>query len=95
MRSIEWMHRLGYPVLFDATHSAAEPGGAGNQSGGQRELAAPLARAAIAAAADGLFIETHDNPEKAKSDSATVMPLDQLEPLLQTCLKIHDAVHQT
>ena len=92
MRSIQWMHRLGFPVLFDATHSTAEPGGAGNQSGGQRELAPLLARAAVAAGADGLFLEVHDNPEKAKSDAATVMPIDHLEKLLQTCLKIYSAV---
>jgi len=92
MRNIEWMHRLGCPVLFDATHSVAEPGGAGDTSGGQRELAPLLARAAVAAGADGLFLEVHDNPQQAKSDAATVMPLSWLKGLLQTCLAIFAAV---
>ncbi len=70
------------PVVFDATHSCQEPGGAGALSGGQREFAPTLAFAAIAAGADALFLEVHDHPDNAKSDPATVYPLDQLETLL-------------
>ena len=65
MRSIEWMHQEGCPVLMDATHSAADPGGAGKSSGGDRAMGAILARSGIAAGADGLFLEIHDNPDKA------------------------------
>jgi 2-dehydro-3-deoxyphosphooctonate aldolase (KDO 8-P synthase) len=70
------------PVVFDATHSCQQPGGAGSLSGGQREFAPTLACAAVAAGADALFLEVHDNPDNAKSDPATVYPLDQLETLL-------------
>jgi 2-dehydro-3-deoxyphosphooctonate aldolase (KDO 8-P synthase) len=80
------------PVVFDATHSCQIPGGRGDQSGGLREFVPILARAAVAAGADALFIEVHDRPDAAKSDPATVFPLDQLEPLLQTCLRISECV---
>jgi len=89
VRSIEWMHRLGVPVLVDATHAAADPGGAGTCSGGQREMGPILARAGVAAGADGLFLEVHDQPEQAKSDAATVLPLGWLEKLLLQCREIH------
>ena len=79
------------PVVFDATHSCQFPGGAGTTSGGQREYVQTLASAAIAAGADALFIEVHDSPQNAKSDAATVLPLEQLEPLLERLLRIAEA----
>ncbi len=79
------------PVIFDATHSCQLPGQGGTQSGGQREMTPILASAAIAAGADALFLEVHDQPDQALSDSATVWPLDQLEPLLKRCLRIAEA----
>jgi 2-dehydro-3-deoxyphosphooctonate aldolase (KDO 8-P synthase) len=81
-RGIPQMKRLGYPVVFDATHSVQLPGGQGHSSGGQPEFIEPLARAAVAADVDGLFIETHNNPAEALSDGANALPLDQLAGLL-------------
>ncbi len=80
------------PVVFDATHSCQLPGAGGTQSGGQRELVPTLANAAVAAGAHALFLEVHDNPPKAKSDSATVWPLEKLAGLLTQCKRISDAV---
>jgi 2-dehydro-3-deoxyphosphooctonate aldolase (KDO 8-P synthase) len=94
MTAIETMKNLGCPVVFDATHSAQQPGGLGVASGGQRELAPILARAAIAAGANGLFIEVHTHPEQAKSDAATVMPIEWVEDLLTTCSKIFEIVNR-
>jgi len=88
MRSIEWMHKLAVPVLMDATHAAAEPGGTGKASGGERRMGPVLARAGIAAGADGLFLEVHDRPQKALSDAATVLPVGWLDALLEQCLEI-------
>jgi len=82
-RALPVMAAMGYPVVFDATHSVQEPGGAGGQSGGQRGFVAPLARAAVAVGVDGLFIETHEAPERAPSDAASMVPLAQMEPLLR------------
>ena len=93
MTAIEAMKRLGYPVVFDATHSAQQPGGLGHASAGRREMAPILAKAAVAAGANGLFIEVHTNPEKAKSDAASIMPIDWLEDLLKVCKKIFAIVH--
>jgi 2-dehydro-3-deoxyphosphooctonate aldolase (KDO 8-P synthase) len=81
-RGIPEMKKFGYPVVFDATHSVQLPGGQGHASGGQPECIEPLARAAVAAGVDGIFIETHDNPAKALSDGANALPLDQLAVLL-------------
>jgi len=81
-RCIKIMHETGCPVIFDATHSVQLPGGAGSSSAGQSEFAPLLARAAIAVGADGLFIETHENPEKALSDGPNAIRLDEMEPLL-------------
>ena len=81
-RGIPQMKKLGYPVVFDATHSVQLPGGQGHASGGQPEFIEPLGRAAVAAGIDGIFIETHDNPEKALSDGANALPLHQLSGLL-------------
>ncbi len=82
-RSIPAMRALGCPVIYDVTHSVMRPGGLGGRSGGDREMAPPLAAAAVAAGADGLFIETHPQPEKGLSDAATMLPLCTLEPLLE------------
>jgi 2-dehydro-3-deoxyphosphooctonate aldolase (KDO 8-P synthase) len=87
MTSIARMGRFG-PVVFDVTHSCQQPGGQGTQSGGQREFAPLLARAAVAAGADALFLEVHERPEQSKSDPATVWPLTQLEEILRPCLEI-------
>jgi len=82
------------PVVFDATHSCQLPGGAGTLSGGQRQYVGTLAAAAIAGGADGLFLEVHDNPDQAKSDPATVFPLDQLSALLTRLKRIAEAVRE-
>jgi 2-dehydro-3-deoxyphosphooctonate aldolase (KDO 8-P synthase) len=92
MTAIEEMKQLGYPVIFDATHSTQQPGGLGNSSAGRREMAPILARAAIAAGANGLFIEVHTEPEKSKSNSACIMPIDWLEELLKVCKKIFNLI---
>ena len=89
MRSIPIMKKLGYPVIFDATHSVQLPGGQGDRSGGQREFAPVLARCALAAGATGLFIETHPDPDKALSDGPNMIPLDQMPKLLAGFLKFH------
>jgi 2-dehydro-3-deoxyphosphooctonate aldolase (KDO 8-P synthase) len=81
-RGIPQMKQFGYPVVFDATHSVQLPGGQGHSSGGQPEFIEPLARAAVAAGVDGIFIETHDQPAKALSDGANALPLDQLAGVL-------------
>jgi 2-dehydro-3-deoxyphosphooctonate aldolase (KDO 8-P synthase) len=91
MRGIEVMRGLGCPVVFDASHAVQQPGAAGLTSGGQRELIPVLARAAVAAGVDGLFIETHPDPANALSDAATVWPLEALEPLLAGLLAIDAA----
>lgn len=82
MRSFPILKKLGYPVVFDVTHSVQLPGGQGHASGGQPEFIEPLARAGIAAGADGIFLETHDNPAAALSDGANALPLSQLPGLL-------------
>jgi 2-dehydro-3-deoxyphosphooctonate aldolase (KDO 8-P synthase) len=81
-RGIPQMKKFGYPVVFDATHSVQLPGGQGHSSGGQPEFIEPLARAAVAAGVDGLFLETHENPAAALSDGANALPLAQLPALL-------------
>ncbi|MGF1452575.1 MAG: 3-deoxy-8-phosphooctulonate synthase [Opitutales bacterium] len=90
-RSFPMMGRWARPVVFDATHSVQLPGGADGASGGQREFVPTLARAAVAAGADGVFLETHPEPETAISDSACQWPLDQLEPLLAEVAAIWQA----
>lgn len=87
-RSLPIMAHGGYPVVYDATHSVQLPGGQGMSSGGQREFIAPLARAAVAVGVDGLFMEVHQNPDQARSDSASVFPLDQLDSLLRTLQRL-------
>ena len=82
MRSFPVMQKIGYPVVFDVTHSVQLPGGQGHASGGQPEFIEPLARAGVAAGVDGIFLETHDNPAAALSDGANALPLAQLPALL-------------
>jgi 2-dehydro-3-deoxyphosphooctonate aldolase (KDO 8-P synthase) len=93
MTGLAAMQALGCPVVFDATHSTQQPGGLGTASGGRREMAPLLARAAVAAGANGLFLEVHPQPEKAKSDAATVLPLDSLEGLIAVCRDIFGVVN--
>jgi 2-dehydro-3-deoxyphosphooctonate aldolase (KDO 8-P synthase) len=82
MRSLPIMARTGYPVVFDATHSVQQPGGQGTSSGGQREFAPVLARAALAVGVAAVFIETHEDPDRAPSDGPNMIPLDQMEGLV-------------
>ncbi len=91
MRSLPVMRSFGCPVIFDATHSVQLPGGSGGSSSGQREFIAPLTRAAIAAGIDGLFMEIHPKPEEALCDGPNSMPLDEVEELLVSLLKIRAA----
>lgn len=92
LRGIPQMRAFGFPVIFDATHSVQLPGAGGDQSGGQREFAPVLARAAVAAGANGLFIETHPDPDQALSDGPNMIPLRQLPRLLEQLLRIHEAL---
>lgn len=91
-RSLLIMKRFGYPVVFDTTHSLQLPGGMGNFSSGQPEFIIPFAKAAVAIGINGLFLETHPEPAKALSDSATMLPLDKLETFIMEILKIREAV---
>jgi 2-dehydro-3-deoxyphosphooctonate aldolase (KDO 8-P synthase) len=93
LRSIPIMQRTGCPVLFDATHSVQLPGGGGDRSGGQREFAPVLARAAIAAGADGVFFETHPEPDRALSDGPNMIPLGAVRRLLRTLKRLYDLCH--
>ena len=92
MRSIPIMKRFGSPVVFDATHSVQLPGGGGDKSSGQREFAPVLARSALAAGANGLFIETHPQPDKALSDGPNMIPLGEMAGLLKSLLRVFEAV---
>ena len=90
-RSLPIMRGLGAPVIFDATHSVQLPGAGGDKSAGERRFIAPLARAAVAVGVDGLFMECHENPDKALSDGPNSLPLADVAPLLRTLLRIHEA----
>jgi len=92
MRSFNIMAENGYPTIIDATHSVQLPGAAGGISGGQREFVPALARAALAAGANGVFLETHPNPEKAISDAASQVPLNELPALIESLLRVWQAV---
>ena len=92
-RSFAVMGRIGCPVFFDATHSVQRPGGA--ETGGQREFVPLLARAAVASGVDGIFIETHNDPARARSDRETQWPLSELPDLLGSLMKIHQALADT
>jgi 2-dehydro-3-deoxyphosphooctonate aldolase (KDO 8-P synthase) len=94
MRAFAIMRQNGCPTIFDATHSVQLPGAAGGKSGGQREFVPPLAKAALAAGADGLFIETHPDPAHAISDGPNMVPLAELPGLLADCLAVWQAVRR-
>ena len=88
MRAFPILGKLGYPVVFDVTHSVQLPGGEGKSSGGQPEFIEPLARAGVAAGVDGIFMEVHDNPAKALSDGANALALEKFKPLAEKLTKI-------
>jgi 2-dehydro-3-deoxyphosphooctonate aldolase (KDO 8-P synthase) len=94
-RTIPIMKSFGYPVVFDATHSVQLPGGTGTSSGGQREFAAYLARAAVAAGANGVFMEVHPDPDSALCDGPNSLPLTQVKPLIALLKEIHGLVNHT
>jgi len=91
-RGIPQMQALGCPVIFDATHAVQQPGGRGTSTGGQREFVAPLARAAVAVGVDGLFMETHPDPDNALSDGPNMVPLHRLEALLRQLLALRQGL---
>ncbi|MCU0705817.1 MAG: 3-deoxy-8-phosphooctulonate synthase [Fimbriiglobus sp.] len=91
-RAIPWMQQCGRPVIFDATHSVQTPGALGDRTGGDRSMVPVLAKAAVAAGADGLFLETHPNPDAAPSDGPNMLPLDDLPALVRTLLRVRAAV---
>ena len=92
MRAMPIMKEYGFPVVFDATHSVQMPGGGGDKSSGHGEFAPVLARSAVAAGADGLFIETHPDPKKAWSDGPNMIPLRDMPKVLKQLIKVHKAV---
>ncbi len=94
MRSFPILQKLGYPVVFDVTHSVQLPGGQGHASGGQPEFIEPLARAGVAAGVDGVFLETHDNPAEALSDGTNALPLSQLPALLKRLKELSNVVRR-
>jgi 2-dehydro-3-deoxyphosphooctonate aldolase (KDO 8-P synthase) len=93
-RNIPDMQKHGVPVILDVTHSLQQPNQESGVTGGRPDLIPTIAAAGIAVGADGLFIETHPEPNKAKSDGANMLQLDLIEPLLQKLIKIHQAVKQ-
>ena len=92
MRSLPIMAKNGYPVIFDATHSVQQPGGQGESSGGQREFVEHLSRAAVAVGVAGIFMETHQDPDNAPSDGPNMIPLSNLENLLEQLIKIDNII---
>ena len=92
MRSLPIMAKYGYPIVFDATHSVQQPGGYGNKSGGQREFIEYLSRAAVAVGVSALFIETHNDPDKAPSDGPNMLPIRKLENLLKQIVEIDNLI---
>jgi len=93
MRGLAIMKSLGWPVIFDATHSVQLPGAAGSSSGGQPQFIEPLARAAVAAGVDGVFVEVHEEPARALSDGANALPLERFGPLWSRLRQLHELVH--
>ena len=93
MTSIAEMKKLGCPVVFDATHSVQKPGGKGDATGGCREFVEPLAKAAVAAGADWLFMEVHEDPDQALSDGPNMVRLSDMEGLLNRLKRVYEAVH--
>jgi 2-dehydro-3-deoxyphosphooctonate aldolase (KDO 8-P synthase) len=92
MRALPQMRALGAPVIFDATHSVQEPGGLGDKTGGNRDMVEPLARAAMAVGIDGLFCETHPDPDKSPSDGPNMIPLAELGSVMQRLIAIRETV---
>jgi 2-dehydro-3-deoxyphosphooctonate aldolase (KDO 8-P synthase) len=92
MRSLPIMRNFGVPVVFDVTHSLQLPGGLGHATGGQSEYIEPLARAGVACGVDAVFMEVHENPEKALSDGPNALPLERLQPLLHVLKRLHETV---
>lgn len=92
MTGLRVMKEFGVPVIFDATHSVQKPGGNGTSTGGNRKYVEYLAKAAIAAGADGLFMETHQEPDKAKSDGPNMVPLSEMKELLAKLIRVYEAV---
>ncbi len=92
MRAIPWMQETGAPVIFDATHSVQKPGALGDRTGGDREMVPFLARAAVAAGCDGVFLETHPDPDEAPVDGPNMIPLDELPDLIRLCQRIRNAI---
>jgi 2-dehydro-3-deoxyphosphooctonate aldolase (KDO 8-P synthase) len=95
MRALPIMKKIGVPVVFDATHSVQQPGGRGSQSGGEREMVPVLAAAATAVGIAAVFIETHEDPERAPSDGATMLPLGEIEPLLRKLIALDRVAKET
>lgn len=93
MTSIVEMKKLGYPVIFDGTHSVQKPGGMGTSTSGNREYIPYLTKAAIAAGADGLFLETHFDPDNALSDGPNMIKIDDVEELLKMCINIRNCIY--
>ena len=91
MRGLPTMASLGFPVIFDATHSVQQPGGRGSSSGGQREFVPVLARAAVAVGVDGVFMESHEDPDNAPSDGPNMLSLDEMPRILNTLMQIDSA----
>jgi 2-dehydro-3-deoxyphosphooctonate aldolase (KDO 8-P synthase) len=91
-RSLGWMRETGSAVIFDATHSVQTPGALGDRTGGDRRFVPPLARAAVAAGCDGLFVETHPDPDRAPSDGPNMLPLAELPALVRACLRLRAAL---
>ncbi len=94
MRALPVLAKIGAPVIFDATHSVQQPGGKGTNSGGERAFVPVLARAAVAVGVAGLFIETHQDPDRAPSDGPNMIPLKEMEPLLERLMEF-DALAKT
>lgn len=92
MRAIPIIQNLGYPVIFDATHSVQLPGGAGDKTSGERQFVSTLAKSAVAAGCNGLFLETHPEPDKSPSDGANMVPLNEVYDLLNICKEIFEVV---
>jgi 2-dehydro-3-deoxyphosphooctonate aldolase (KDO 8-P synthase) len=90
MRAFPILRSLGYPVVYDVTHSLQLPGGGDGVTAGQAQFIEPMAAAGVAAGVDGVFMEVHQNPPAAKSDAQNALRLDQLEPLLHRLVKIHE-----
>jgi 2-dehydro-3-deoxyphosphooctonate aldolase (KDO 8-P synthase) len=92
MRAIPWMQDIGYPVIFDATHSVQTPGALGDKTGGDRRMVPYLARAAVAAGCNGVFFETHPNPDAAPSDGPNMLPLSEVPAFIRACMSIRGAL---